>query len=133
VNNLRSVRVHNLSPENKRDDYKKRQAHIWLIRNGGEPPDWSNCCRSLSSEVSLAIRQLTKKWVQVTANKEDAGSVVSELMIAIDREWPPHAFDRMIEDAASDIGLSGLDCVKYRESRLDRWRELTGFFEGREG
>jgi hypothetical protein len=132
VNNLRTVRVHNLSPESKRDDYRKRQADIWLVQNGGEPPDWPSCCRSLGSEVSSAIRRLTEKWVQITANKEDAAAVISELIITIDREWPPNAFDRMIEKAADDIGLSGLDCAKYRESRLARWRELTGFFENRE-
>jgi hypothetical protein len=53
-------------------------------------------------------------------------------MIAISREWAPHAFDRLVERAVADIGLSGLDCVKYRESRLERWRELVGFFESRE-
>jgi hypothetical protein len=73
-----------------------------------------------------------EKWNQVTADKDDAASVVGDLVLAIDREWPPHAFDRMLETAANDIGLSGLDCVKYRQSRLEKWRELTGFFESRE-
>jgi hypothetical protein len=38
----------------------------------------------------------------------------------------------MVESAAGDIGLSGLDYIRYRESRLHKWRELTGFFESRE-
>jgi hypothetical protein len=70
--------------------------------------------------------------MQLTSEKEDAATAVTDLMIAVDREWPPHVFDRMIESAASNIGLSGLDYLRYRESRLERWRELTGFFEGRE-
>jgi hypothetical protein len=132
LNNLRTVRVHNLSPESKSDDYKRRQVHIWLLQNGGNPPDWACCCRALARDVTSTINRFVEKWNQVTANEEDAASVVGELAIVIDREWPPHAFDRMIESAASDIGLSGLDCVKYRETRLDKWRELTGFFESRE-
>jgi hypothetical protein len=73
-----------------------------------------------------------EKWNHVISVKEDAASMVSDLMVSIDREWPPHAFDRIVERAAIEIGLSGLDHVKYRESRLERWRELTGFFETRE-
>jgi hypothetical protein len=132
VNNLRTVRVHNLSTESRRDDYKKRQAHIWLIQNGGDPHDWPSCCRSLYREVTSAVHCLMAKWDRVTANDDDAASIGRELMLAIDREWPPHTFDRIVEAAATDIGLSGLDCVRYRENRLDRWRELVGFFESRE-
>jgi hypothetical protein len=36
VNNLRTVRMHNLLPQNGRDDHKRRQAHIWLAQNGGD-------------------------------------------------------------------------------------------------
>ena len=132
VNHLRTVRVHNLSVQSGRDDYKRRQAHIWLVQNGGDPRDWSACCRSLGYQVTVAIRCLMDRWHQVTASEEDAVAVVKDLMIAVDREWPPHLFDRIVEDAARDIGLGGLDSAKYRESRLDRWRELTNCFESRE-
>jgi hypothetical protein len=83
-------------------------------------------------EVISAINHLMEKWRQLTANKEDAAAVVAELIITIDREWPPHAFDRIVERAVAEIGLLGLDCIKYRDSRLDTWRELVGFFETRE-
>jgi hypothetical protein len=132
VNNLRTVRVHNLLAESRRDDQKRIQAHIWLLQNCGDPLDWPCCCRALSNEVTSAIDRLVEKWNQVTADKDDAASAVGDLMLAIDREWPPHAFDRMVETAANDIGLSGLDYVKYRQSRLKEWRELTGFFESRD-
>jgi len=132
VNNLRTVRAHNLLPESKRDDYRKRQAHIWLIRNGGDPLDWVSCCNSLSIEVTTAVERLIRKWSELTANEDDAASTVRELVITVDREWPPHAFDRIVEGAAGQVGLSGLDYVKYRESRLERWRELVGFFETQE-
>lgn len=132
VNNLRTVRAHNLSPSSKRDDYKKRQADIWLVQNGGDPFDWPRCCRSLYQQVTSAVHRLTEKWSQVTANLEDAASVIEELMIAVNREWPPHAFDRIVEGAVADIGLSGFDCAKYREGRLEQWRALVGLFESRQ-
>ena len=132
VNRLRTVRVHNLSPQSNRDDHIRRQAFIWLVQNGGgNPIDWPVCCRSLCVQVRSAIEHLIAKWLDLVAS-EDASSAVEDLLSAIDREWPPHAFDRILEAAASDIGLKGLDCVKYRESRLKYWRELVGYFERRE-
>jgi hypothetical protein len=38
----------------------------------------------------------------------------------------------MVEAVATEIGLKGFDYVKYRQHRLDRWRELVGFFESRD-
>jgi hypothetical protein len=54
VNNLRTVRVHNLSAESQRDDQKRRLAHIWLLQNGGTPLDWPYCCHALANEVTSA-------------------------------------------------------------------------------
>jgi hypothetical protein len=72
----------------------------------------------LSEEVTAAVERLVCKWSDVTASEDDASSIVCELGIAVDREWPPHAFDRIVEAATAQIGLSGLDYVKYHESRL---------------
>jgi hypothetical protein len=131
VNHLRTIPVHNLSPESKSDDYKRRQASIWLLQNGGEPTDWPRCCKSLCAEVTSAIRLLIEKWRRTTANVEDRAAVIRDLIVTIDREWPPHAFDRIVEGAAQEIGLQGFDCVKYRQYRLNEWRELVSFFESR--
>jgi hypothetical protein len=125
VNHLRVVRAHNLSPESKSDDYKRRQASIWLLQNGGEPTDWPRCCESLCAEVTKAVRLLVNKWRRITASIEDRAAAIQNLTIIVDREWPPHAFDRLVEGAAQEIGLQGFDYVKYRQHRLDKWRELA--------
>lgn len=132
VNYLRTVRVHNLSPINKGDVRKQKQADIWLLRSGGEPTDWLQCCETLCSEVVSTIRLLSEKWRLTTAITEDRAAIVQNLITTIDREWPPHAFDRIVEGAVEKIGLQGFDCVKYREHRLNDWRVLVGFFETRE-
>jgi hypothetical protein len=66
------------------------------------------------------------------ASEEDATLIVQNLISTITGEWPPHIFDRMVEYAAQGIGLRGFDVVKYRQHRLNRWRELVCFFETRE-
>jgi hypothetical protein len=132
VNHLRTVRVHNLSSESESDQYKRRQADIWLTQHGGDPFNWGRCCGALCAEVASAVEILGNKWRNMATSEEDAGSAVRDLLIAVDREWPPHFFDRMVESAAIEIGLKGLDCVKYRESKLDRWRQLVTLFETRE-
>jgi hypothetical protein len=132
VNHLRTVRVHNLSRASKGDEYKKRQAEIWLAQNGGAPVDWTACCRNLCDQVAYSVQCLENKWRDITASAEDADLAVRDLVASVDREWPPHSFDRMVESAANEIGLRGLDCIKYRESRLDKWRQLEACFETRE-
>jgi hypothetical protein len=132
VNVLRTARVHNLLPSSKGGDFKQRQARIWLTQNGGDPFSWPTCCQALSDAVAISIGHLIERWRAIVGNKEDSARVIADLIMTIDREWPPHAFDRMIENAAIEIGLSGLDFVKYRETRLAKWRELAGFFESRE-
>jgi hypothetical protein len=82
VSCLRTVRVHNLLPESRSDDRKRRQAGIWLVQNGGEPPDWPRCCDSLCTEVASAIRLLIEKWCRLTANIEDAAVAVQDLIVA---------------------------------------------------
>jgi hypothetical protein len=103
----------------------------WLVQNGGDPPDWPRCSDSLCTQVASAVRILMEKWRRLIANVEDATTAVQDLIITIDREWPPHTFDRIVEGAASEIGLQGFDCVKYRQHRLDKWRELVSFFESK--
>ena len=100
----------------------------------GQVSGWSD--RHKDPLVRLALKKASRtgeNWKSLLfSNEEDAASVIQELVLAIDREWPPHEFDRMVETAATDIGLVGLDCVKYRDSRLKSWQELVGFFASRE-
>jgi hypothetical protein len=118
VNCLRTVRVHNLSTENRSDERKRGQASIWLLQNGGEPTDWPRSCGSLCGEVTSAVRLLIEKWHRLTANSEDAPNAIQDLIATIDGEWPSHIFDRMVESAANKIGLEGFDYVRYRKHRL---------------
>jgi hypothetical protein len=113
VNYLRTAQVHNLRTGNPSDEFKLRQARIWLAQNGGTPPDWTQCNAALSDQVEAGISQ------------------VRDLLAVVARYWPAHAFDGILVDAASSLGLRGFDHVAYRQTRLEKWRELANFFEDR--
>jgi hypothetical protein len=132
IKNLRTVRVHNLLPENKGDQHKVSQAEIWLLQNGGRPIDWRSCCEALCTEADVAIERLENTWRNMVEHEEDKETSIKELLNAIDQEWPAHFFDRILEQAADGIGLKGLDIVKYRQANLEKWRNLTSFFDTRE-
>ncbi|WP_166038800.1 hypothetical protein [Sphingosinicella sp. YJ22] len=59
------------------------------------------------------------------------------LVLAIDNAWPAHHFDSMLDEAAIEIGIKGLDIAVYRNKRLERWQDLVACFhspeEAREG
>ena len=132
VNQHRTVKTHNLSPENKNDDYKRRQVDIWLATIGGDPIDWQACCLKLCEDVMLVVQNISKMWTTLTASEEDTENVVRDLIASVERYWPAHCFDRMLESATAEIGLEGLDCVAYRSSRLDNWRKIVDFFDTRD-
>ncbi|PSJ53128.1 hypothetical protein [Pseudaminobacter soli (ex Li et al. 2025)] len=128
VQNLRTFHAHNLLPSDKSDQYKLSQAQAWLVQNGGSERDWDRCTAKLCSELAAALDILCTHWNIVTACPEDEVTAVQGLIDALEREWEPHLFDRMIEEVATSLGLSGLDPVKYRKKRLEDWRKITDCF-----
>ena len=107
VQKLRATKAHNLDPTSKSDQHKLTQARIWMVENGGEPTDWAACTKSLCGTLAAALNILTKKWEFITSSSEDANIGVEQLLLTVDREWPAHLFDRMVEEAAAKKSRSG--------------------------
>ncbi|AEO47255.1 hypothetical protein [Rhodospirillum rubrum] len=128
VQNLRTFHTHNLLPSSKSDQHKLNQAKAWLAQNGGTESDWDRCTLKLCSGLTAALDILHVHWNRVTASPEDAFTAIQMLIDALEREWEPHLFDHTIEEAAMSLGLSGFDVVKYRGTRLEDWRGITGLF-----
>lgn len=131
VQNLRTFHAHNLLSSNKNDQYKLGQAKAWLAQNGGSQCEWDRCTAKLCSEMIAAFDILCRHWDSVTESPEDAITAVQGLINAMEREWEPHLFDRMIEEVAKSLGLLDLDPVKYRATRLEEWRKITDYFSDR--
>ncbi|MGS0648924.1 hypothetical protein ACU81Q_15000 [Komagataeibacter melomenusus] len=128
VQNIRTFHAHNLLSSSRSDQYKLTQAKAWLVQNGGAERDWDRCTAKLCSGLAGALDILCTHWNRVTASPEDAVTAIQALIDAIEREWEPHLFDRMVEEVAVTLGLSDFDPVKYRQARLEDWRKTTEFF-----
>jgi hypothetical protein len=131
VQNLRTFKAHNLLINSKSDQYKLTQSKAWLAQNGANNGDWHSCTRSICNSLSAAINLICDTWETMISCPEDAEVAVQDLLNVIDREWPGHLFDNMIEEASASIGLSDIDAVTYRNGRLNDWRAITELFAER--
>jgi hypothetical protein len=131
VQNLRTFKAHNLSLASKSDQYKLTQAKVWLAQNRAAESDWGFCINSLCEALARALNILCDRWEVLVNSSEDAESAIQDLIGAINREWPAHLFDRIIEDASALLDLPDLDSAAYRKMRLDDWRRITDLFTER--
>jgi hypothetical protein len=132
VINLRTVQAHNLPPTDSSNQHKARQASIWISQHGGDPPNWALCCEALASQMLKLINNVESAWVRATSDSSDRTQTVEGLVQRADQTWEAHTFDGMIESAAQELGIDGLDVVAYRADHLEEWRNLTAYFVDRE-
>lgn len=128
VHNLRTARTHNLPIGVKSNDHKRRQAEVWVFENGGDPPNWNQCCDVLCQNLATLLRSLLLVWKRSVDSTEDRALSIEQLKMAVDRNWPAHEFDPLVEEAAMALGISGLDIPKFRGAHLDSWRSYLEFF-----
>ncbi len=131
INNLRTKITHNLPGENKNNEKTRRQVEIWLLENGGQPLDWTACCRALCGTVLDVINNMKWCWERAIGTDDDRRNAVAQICDAAENYWPAHSFDLMVTEAATELGLTGFDAVAYRMTRCERWRELGGCFATR--
>ena len=108
-----------------------RQALIWIEINGGSPIDWQLCCEALSRILVELFDSMALVWRRTIAQKEDRDVAVRQLSHFLEQEWAGHEFDPFVLDAVQQLGIEGLDEVKYREGQLANWRALVSLFKDR--
>ena len=126
---LLATLAHNL--DLVKDAYKIRQSEIWMETVGGKPLEWEKCSNFLCAEIADAVTILKERWVLNNIDADDRVIAVQQLLASIDREWPAHLFDRVIESQAEKIGILGIDVVGFRKLRLDDWKKITRLFDNR--
>lgn len=130
----RTVQSHNLSEDRRSDLRTKGRYETWLLATGGEPADWGQCIGAMIGGVCKSLRSVEQAWRQAGNGQCARQRLADAYFTEKQNYWEGHEFDRCVVSAANAIGLTGLDCVKFRESdgRLDRWRKLVGLFDTRE-
>jgi len=127
VENLRTYIGHQLA-ENKRDEAIRAFVITWLEANEGEQ-QWEARASRLCDLVIEAIDLLTNRWVDLSV--ADPEMAASRMLETIERNWPAHVFDGMVEGAVADLNIHSFDAAAYRKLHLDRWVKLAGCFSDR--
>ena len=128
---LRTFQGHNLLANSASDQRKISLVTIWRQNYGGSPIIWSNCCTALCDQTIEILKYLEVAISKIFMDQEDASQFNNDLRFTVERNWEPHEFDRIVDDAAKEIGIEGIDVVKYRDSRIKIWRDTVSLFSVR--
>lgn len=125
VHSLRTFCFHNLGLTDH-DIQLSRRARNWHREKcGTDTPkhrqEWRNCFKSLCSEVSEVIAHCHGVVDNVLASPTDGKGAIAELKRRLDRNWPAHSFDRMVEDILVRMDRK-LKVPAFRNQHLSNWR-----------
>ena len=128
VNSLRTWLFHNLGYQNKRSIQISSQVSLWFVEKCGTnspntDEEWQRCFEALCAEVMFVLIHSRDAFAMVLTGPENGRETIDDLRHRLDRNWPAFWFDRLVNDAATRMGLS-LEVTKFRESRLEEWRRF---------
>jgi hypothetical protein len=123
---IRTFLQHNLYPDSDNDADIQRTCKAWFHSACGTmipetEQHWSDCLEQLlasACELVASIKDVTRR-IELDESSED---IIQEWYFRRDRSFPPHEFDRLISEAAGDMGLDSIDPVRFRKRHLDIWK-----------
>lgn len=128
IQSLRTVQSHNLSEPSSHNEQQKKIADVWLLTHGAEPFCWAVACAALCNQLIALFNILITTLRKICQEPGDRQNFIEDMRATLLRTWPAHAFDELVQSAARTIGLAEFDVVSYRQTRIDRWRELANLF-----
>ena len=125
VRSLRTFSFHNLGLT-EHDMQLSRKARNWHREKcGTDSPkskqEWRNCFESLCSEVSEIVAHCYGVVDYILASPMDGHGAIAELKRRLDRNWPAHSFDRLVEDILVRMERK-LNVTAFRNRHLSSWR-----------
>ena len=134
VRTARTVHGHNLRLDRPSDQDTLRKYRVWLVSVGGIPTDWEKCIFAFVRSIYDALTEVRTVWLEKCSESEGRKQIVDAYFEDKRDHWEAHEFDAFVKAAASSVGLSNFDCVRFRSSngRLERWRRLVCCFDTRE-
>lgn len=125
VNCLRTVLSHNLGYDD-RDLAVRKTASDWFLATCGETyPEtadhWELCFAALAKLINEFLCASKSVITKIARSREDKELIFCDLKKRLNRNWPAHRFDGLIEDAAAKLGRK-IRAVPMREARISAWR-----------
>jgi hypothetical protein len=134
VAQLRTYMQHNLDPGQPRDREIQNESEQWFRnRCGSHLPagedQWERCLEALLQESHdfLGGCVATIRGIEQDEGRDE---IVAQWTFRARRHHAPEAFDRIVSEAASDLGREHLDVVRFRKRFYDRWIEALALLDG---
>ena len=126
VQSLRTFCFHNLGLT-EHDARLSRIARDWHHEKCGtvfpkQSQEWRGCFEGLCSEVSQVIVHCHGVVDNVLASQTDGRGTIVELKRRLDRNWPGHSFDRLVEDILVRMDRK-MNVTAFRNQHLSNWRK----------
>ena len=121
---LRTWFFHNLGF----DDTKRKDVSNWFLSqckviSPTEKKHWRACIKALCNEGIELVVYCNEVLSKIATSGEDKDTLFQDLNNCLERNWPAHEFDKLVSDAASNIG-EDIDVVKFRATKLTTWRKF---------
>ena len=97
----------------------------WQSIAAGEPAPaseehWSKCLAALLNEALEFLDSLIDIARAIEAD-ESRDAICDQWVFRLNRYYPPHEFDRLIAEIATDIGRDHVDPTQLRKRFYDKW------------
>jgi hypothetical protein len=127
IQSLRTWLFHSLTADNEHDLTISKAVSAWFLTTCGstspqKPSDWESCFRAQCAEVSELMTYCTTIISGIAAAREDAKMIFDDLRRRLLREWEPHQYDALIEDAATRMGET-INARPLRDRHISEWRK----------
>lgn len=128
VQYLRTYQFHNLGFDDGHDLDVRKSVSQWCLQTcgvlyPGKTDEWRACFERLCKDVHGLLSHCSAVLSIVARSPEDRDTIFADLRRRLNRDWPAHQFDRIIEDSAARLGEQ-INSKAFRERRISDWRNL---------
>jgi hypothetical protein len=131
VRSLRTLLQHSLDPTSSTDRQTRERCQRWFARQcrtfvPSTEDHWSACLHGILTEAASFLRTMIT-CLRAIEGDEGRDGILERWRIEISRHHPPEEFDRIIEEAAHDLGRPHIDAVRIRKRYYDQWTDKLSY------
>jgi hypothetical protein len=131
VRSLRTFLQHNLDPTSSTDRQTREVCQRWFAEQCHTPipsseDHWAACLHAILAEAASFLRTMNDCLRAIEVD-EGRDNILDHWRFRISRHHPPEEFDRIIEEAAADLGRSHIDAVRLRRRYYDQWMDSLSY------